>query len=298
MASPRTAIFPVAGLGTRFLPATKAVPKEMLPVLDKPLIQYAVEEAAAAGIERFVFVTGRNKGAIEDHFDHAVELNDVLRQRGNNAELKSVAAAIRAPGEMLFVRQQQPLGLGHAVWCARHVAGSEPVAVILPDDLIHGAIPCLKQMVDQHRHTGGNMIAVMDVPRDQTGRYGIVRPGKASGALTEVAGLVEKPKPDAAPSTLAVIGRYILSPTIFALLAQQQAGAGGEIQLTDAMAKLIGEEPFHGFRFEGERFDCGDKMGFLDANIALAVADPHTGDRARAILQKHAAQLASRGAKS
>jgi UTP--glucose-1-phosphate uridylyltransferase len=298
MASPRTAIFPVAGLGTRFLPATKAVPKEMLPVVDKPLIQYAVDEAVAAGIERFVFVTGRNKGAIEDHFDHAVELNDVLRQRGNDAELKSVAAAVRAPGEMLFVRQQQPLGLGHAVWCARHVAGSEPVAVILPDDLIHGPIPCLKQMVDQHRHTGGNMIAVMDVPRDQTGRYGIVRPGKASGALTELAGLVEKPKPDAAPSTLAVIGRYILSPAIFALLAQQQAGAGGEIQLTDAMAKLIGKEPFHGFRFEGERFDCGDKAGFLDANIALALADPQIGDRARAILQKHAAQLASRGAKS
>jgi len=293
MASPRTAIFPVAGLGTRFLPATKAVPKEMLPIVDKPLIQYAVEEAAAAGIERFVFVTGRNKGAIEDHFDHQLELNETLRQRGRKAELESVEATVRAAGEMLFVRQQQPLGLGHAVWCARHLAGSEPVAVILPDDLIHAATPCLKQMVEQHRHTGGNLIAVMDVPREQTGRYGVIKPGKQAGALTEVTGLVEKPKPDAAPSTLAVIGRYILSPEIFPLLAQQQAGAGGEIQLTDAMARLIGREPFHGYRFEGERFDCGDKAGFLDANLALSLADPQLGGQARAILEKHSARLSS-----
>ena len=297
MAAPRTAIFPVAGLGTRFLPATKAVPKEMLPIVDKPLIQYAVEEAAAAGIERFVFVTGRNKGAIEDHFDHQLELNETLRQRGRNAELESVTAIVRAAGEMLFVRQQQPLGLGHAVWCARHLAGSEPVAVLLADDLIHAATPCLKQMVEQHRHTGGNLIALMDVPREQTSRYGVIKPGKQSGALTEVTGLVEKPKPDAAPSTLAVIGRYILSPEIFPLLAQQQAGAGGEIQLTDAMAKLIGTEPFHGYRFDGERFDCGDKAGFLDANLAFALADPQLGDQARVILEKHSARLSSRAAK-
>jgi UTP--glucose-1-phosphate uridylyltransferase len=193
------------------------------------------------------------------------------------------------------VRQQRPLGLGHAVWCARHLAGSEPVAVLLPDDLIQAATPCLKQMVEQHRHTGGNLIAVMDVPREQTSRYGVIKPGKQAGALTEVAGLVEKPAPDAAPSTLAVIGRYILSPEIFPVLAQQQAGAGGEIQLTDAMARLIGTEPFHGYRFEGERFDCGDKAGFLDANLALALADPQLGGQARAILEKHSARLSSRG---
>jgi UTP--glucose-1-phosphate uridylyltransferase len=291
MKSPRTAIFPVAGLGTRFLPATKAIPKEMLAVVDKPLIQYAVEEAAAAGIERFVFVTGRNKSAIEDHFDQAIELNETLRRRGKLAELESVTAMIRAPGEMLFVRQQEPLGLGHAVWCARHLVAGEPVAVMLPDDLIQSATPCLQQMVQQHRNVGGNLVAVMDVPREHTSRYGVIQPGKQAGNLTEVAGIVEKPKPEQAPSTLAVIGRYILSPEIFPLLERQQAGAGGEIQLTDAMAKLIGREPFHGYRFEGERFDCGDKAGFLDANLAFALADPALGAAARAILEKHAAQL-------
>lgn len=291
MKSPRTAIFPVAGLGTRFLPATKAIPKEMLTVVDKPLIQYTVEEAAAAGIERFVFVTGRNKSAIEDHFDQAIELNETLRQRGKTAELESIAAFLRKAGDMLFVRQQEPLGLGHAVWCARHLVNDEPVAVILTDDLILSSTPCLKQMVQQHRQTGGNLIALMDVPREQTSRYGVVRPGKQTGNLTEVAGIVEKPKPEHAPSTLAVIGRYILSPEIFPLLERQQTGAGGEIQLTDAMAKLIGREPFHGFRFEGERFDCGDKAGFLEANLAFALADPALGSTARAILEKHAAQL-------
>jgi len=291
MKSPRTAIFPVAGLGTRFLPATKAIPKEMLTVVDKPLIQYAVEEAAAAGIERFVFVTGRNKSAIEDHFDLAIELNETLRRRSRKAELESVTAMIRAPGEMLFVRQQEPLGLGHAVWCARHLVSDEPVAVILPDDLIQSATPCLQQMVQQHRNVGGNLIAVMDVPRDHTSRYGIVQPGKQTGNLTEVAGIVEKPKPEQAPSTLAVIGRYILSPEIFPLLAEQKTGAGGEIQLTDAMARLIGRERFHGYRFEGERFDCGDKAGFLEANLAFALADPALGPTARAILEKHAARF-------
>lgn len=298
MKSPRTAIFPVAGLGTRFLPATKAIPKEMLTVVDKPLIQYTVEEAAAAGIERFVFVTGRNKSAIEDHFDQAIELNETLRQRGKTAELESITAFLRKAGDMLFVRQQEPLGLGHAVWCARHLVGDEPVAVILTDDLILSSTPCLKQMVREHRQTGGNLIALMDVPREQTSCYGIVRPGKQTGNLIEVAGIVEKPKPEQAPSTLAVIGRYILSPEIFPLLERQQAGAGGEIQLTDAMAKLIGREPFHGFRFEGERFDCGDKAGFLDANLAFALADPALGATARAILEKHAAQLRRSPARS
>ena len=290
MKSPRTAIFPVAGLGTRFLPATKAIPKEMLTVVDKPLIQYAVEEAAAAGIERFVFVTGRNKKEIEDHFDLAIELNETLRQRGKKAELESVTAMVRKAGDMLFVRQQEPLGLGHAVNCARHLVGDEPVAVMLPDDLILADTPCLKQMVQQHRTTGGNVIAVMDVPREHTSRYGVIRPGKQAGRLTEVTALVEKPKPEQAPSTLAVIGRYILSPEIFPLLERQAAGAGGEIQLTDAMAKLIGREPFHGYRFEGERFDCGDKAGFLEANLAFALADPALSDTARAILEKHAAR--------
>jgi UTP--glucose-1-phosphate uridylyltransferase len=291
MKSPRTAIFPVAGLGTRFLPATKAIPKEMLTVVDKPLIQYAVEEAAAAGIERFVFVTGRNKTEIEDHFDLAVELNETLRQRGKKEALESVTAMVRAAGDMLFVRQQEPRGLGHAVWCARHLVDDEPVAVLLPDDLILSATPCLQQMVQQHRQTGGNLVAVMDVPRDQTNRYGVIQPGKQSGKVTEVTGLVEKPKPDRAPSTLAVVGRYILSPEIFPLLEKQGAGAGGEIQLTDAMAKLIGREPFHGYRFDGERYDCGDRAGFLDANLAFALADPAFGATARDILEKHAAGL-------
>lgn len=291
MKSPRTAIFPVAGLGTRFLPATKAIPKEMLTVVDKPLIQYAVEEAAAAGIERFVFVTGRNKSAIEDHFDQAIELNETLRRRGKKAELESATVMVRAAGDMLFVRQQEPLGLGHAVWCARHLAGDEPVAVLLPDDLILSGTPCLQQMVQQHRQTGGNLVAVMDVPREQTNRYGVVQPGKQAGRLTEVAGIVEKPKPEQAPSTLAVVGRYILSPEIFPLLERQAAGAGGEIQLTDAMAQLIGREPFYGYRFEGERFDCGDKVGFLDANLAFALADPAFGAAARDILEKHASAL-------
>jgi UTP--glucose-1-phosphate uridylyltransferase len=288
MKTPRTAIFPVAGLGTRFLPATKAIPKEMLTVVDKPLIQYAVEEAAAAGIERFVFVTGRNKTEIEDHFDLAFELNATLRQRGKKEALDSVTAMVRPAGDMLFVRQQEPLGLGHAVWCARHLVDDEPVAVLLPDDLILAATPCLQQMVQQHRQTGGNLVAVMDVPRDQTNRYGVIQPGKQSGKVTEVTGLVEKPKPEQAPSTLAVVGRYILSPEIFPLLERQGAGAGGEIQLTDAMGKLIGREPFHGYRFDGERYDCGDKAGFLDANLAFALADPAFGAQARAILEKHA----------
>ena len=270
----RKAVFPVAGLGTRFLPATKAMPKEMLPVVDKPLIQYAVEEARAAGIEEFIFVTGRGKAALEDHFDHAYELEATLAQRKKQAELDGLDAWRPKPGAIAYTRQQEPLGLGHAVWCARHLVGDEPFAVLLADDLILADTPCLKQMIDRHAEVGGNMLAVMEVPREHTQRYGVLTPGRDAGALVEVKGLVEKPKPADAPSNLAVIGRYILSARVFDHLGRSGTGAGGEIQLTDSLAKLIGNEPFHGLRFDGERFDCGDKLGFLQANIAFALARP------------------------
>ena len=264
----RKAIFPVGGLGTRFLPATKALPKEMLPVVGKPLIQYAVEEAIEAGIEEFVFVTGRNKSAIEDHFDHSYELEATLAAKGKQDALATVQAMLRDPGSVTYVRQQEPAGLGHAVWCARHLVQDEPVAVLLADDLILGK-SCLKEMVESYE--GGNMVAVMDVPRDQTGSYGIITPGKDNGGSVEVTGLVEKPQPDVAPSTIAVVGRYIIEPTVFTTLAQQERGAGNEIQLTDALAKQIGTAPFTGVRFSGERFDCGSKIGFLQANIAFGL---------------------------
>ncbi|RME61733.1 MAG: UTP--glucose-1-phosphate uridylyltransferase [Alphaproteobacteria bacterium] len=267
----RKAVFPVGGLGTRFLPATKAMPKEMLPVVDKPLIQYAVEEAKAAGIEQYIFVTGRGKSAIEDHFDHSFELQNTLASRGKKDMLEEVLSPVMAPGQLCYVRQQEPLGLGHAVWCARHLIGDEPFAILLADDLIKAQTPCLKQMVNAHASYGGNMVAVMDVPRAHTHRYGILDPGMTQGAITQVRGLVEKPAVDKAPSTLAVIGRYILQPQVFDHLTALEKGAGGEIQLTDAMAKLIGRMPFHGLRFAGERFDCGDKVGFLAANVAFAL---------------------------
>jgi UTP--glucose-1-phosphate uridylyltransferase len=270
----RKAVFPVGGLGTRFLPATKAMPKEMLPVVDKPLIQYAVEEARAAGIEEFIFVTGRGKAAIEDHFDHSYELEETLAERKKAAELDALNAWRPRPGQIAYTRQQEPLGLGHAVWCARHLVGDEPFAVLLADDLILAATPCLAQMIEHHAKVGGNMLAVMEVPREQTQRYGVLTPGRDGGKLVEVKGLVEKPAPAKAPSNLAVIGRYILSPRVFDHLARSETGAGGEIQLTDSLAKLIGNEPFHGLRFDGERFDCGDKLGFLQANIAFALARP------------------------
>ena len=236
----RKAIFPVGGLGVRFLPATKAMPKEMLPVVDKPLIQYAVEEAQAAGIEEFIFVTGRGKSAIEDHFDRSFELQSTLAERGRRRELALIEAILPVPGQVAYIRQQEPLGLGHAVWCARHLVQDEPVAVLLADDLILSKRPCLQQMVEVHGRVGGNLVAVMEVGREQTSRYGVLRPGRSEGPLVEVRGLVEKPKPEAAPSNLAVIGRYILEPGVFALLERQERGAGGEIQLTDAMAGLIG----------------------------------------------------------
>jgi len=265
----KKAIFPVGGLGTRFLPATKALPKEMLPVVDKPLIQYAVEEAAAAGIEEFIFVTGRNKTAIEDHFDHSFELEETLLAKGKAAALATVRGMIHEPGTVAYVRQQEPAGLGHAVWCARHLIHDEPVAVLLADDLIFGS-SCLAEMVASYQ--GGNMVAVMDVPKSETGSYGIITPGADHGQLVEVSGLVEKPDPANAPSNIGVVGRYIIEPGVFAQLGTQDRGAGNEVQLTDALARQIGEVPFHGFRFSGERFDCGSKIGFLQANIAFAMS--------------------------
>ena len=266
----KKAIFPVGGLGTRFLPATKAMPKEMLPVVDKPLIQYAVEEAAAAGIEEFIFVTGRNKTAIEDHFDHSFELEAALQAKGKSDALNLVKAMMRGPGAVQYVRQQQAAGLGHAVWCARHLVGDDPVAVLLADDLILGQSR-VREMIEAY--DGGNMVAVMDVPRDQTGAYGIITPGGDDGHVVDVRGLVEKPRPDKAPSTIGVVGRYIITPEVFTTLDSQERGAGGEIQLTDALAKQIGSTPFKGLRFSGERFDCGSKIGFLQANIAFGLAD-------------------------
>lgn len=270
--APRIAVLPVGGLGTRFLPATKAVPKELLPVVDKPLVEYAVEEALAAGIETVVLVTGRGKSAIEDHFDRAVELEAVLEGRGKAAELARVTAAVPEPGNLLVTRQQRPQGLGHAVWCARALVGDEPFAVVLPDDLVLADTPCLKQMVEAHREVGGNMVAVTEVPRSHTDRYGVPEVGEDDGRLAEIVGLVEKPRPEEAPSTLGIIGRYILLPDVFDALARTGQGAGGEIQLTDAMAGLIGRAPFHGFRFAGRRYDCGDRIGFLEANLAFALA--------------------------
>jgi len=272
----KKAIFPVGGLGTRFLPATKAMPKEMLPVVDKPLIQYAVEEAVAAGIEQFIFVTGRNKTAIEDHFDHSTELEAVLIEKDKADALELVRRMLREPGSVSYVRQQEPAGLGHAVWCARHLVGAEPVAVLLADDLILGA-PAMAEMTSAY--TGGNMVALMDVPASDTGAYGIITPGSKQGNLTEITGIVEKPSPDKAPSSKAVVGRYILEPKIFDELGKGRRGAGGEIQLTDALAARIGHAPFHGLNFSGERFDCGSKIGFLKANIAFGLArDELQGD--------------------
>ncbi|BBK37500.1 UTP--glucose-1-phosphate uridylyltransferase [Allostella sp. ATCC 35155] len=283
----RTAVFPVAGLGTRFLPATKSMPKEMLTVVDKPLIQYAVEEAREAGIERLVMVTGRGKSALEDHFDESFELNQTLRDRGKDAALQELATMVPEAGEILYTRQQRPLGLGHAVWCAREVVGDEPFAVLLADDLILAGKGCLAQMVDAHEKVGGNMLAVMEVALEHTSRYGIVSPGADDGTLVEVEGLVEKPKPEAAPSRLAVIGRYILEPEIFDHLGRKERGAGNEIQLTDAMAHMIGEVPFHGLRFDGRRFDCGDKAGFLEANIAFALAREDMAGAVREFLPRY-----------
>ena len=286
----RKAVFPVAGLGTRFLPATKAVPKEMLPVVDKPLIQYAIEEAAAAGVEDFILVTGRGKASIEDHFDRSPELEGVLEARGKAEELEILRAVLPAGGTLLSTRQPEPLGLGHAVWCAREMIGDEPFAVILCDDLVLADRPCMSQMVAAYEQVGGNLAAVMEVPREQTQRYGILDVVEDAvgdeGRLARAQGLVEKPAPEAAPSTLSIIGRYILQPAVLEVLDRQERGAGGEIQLTDAMARTIPNVAFHGLRFEGTRFDCGSKAGYLEANLACALARPDLAEPAREILER------------
>ena len=268
----KKAVFPVAGLGTRFLPATKAVPKEMLPIVDKPLIQYAVEEAIAAGIEEFIFVTGRGKGAIEDHFDHSYELQAEMAARGKAAEAVKLKKLIPPAGKLSYTRQQEPLGLGHAVWCARDLVGDEPFAVFLVDELVLSKQPCMSQLIDLYNERGGCIFALAEIPNEQTNKYGIVDPATDDGKVIDIRGMVEKPAPADAPSNLCIIGRYVLQPEVFGYLERMERGVGGEIQLTDSLAKLIDDDiPFHGLRFEGRLFDCGGKAGFLQANIAFAL---------------------------
>ncbi|WP_419760200.1 UTP--glucose-1-phosphate uridylyltransferase GalU [Acidisoma sp.] len=283
----RKAVLPVAGLGTRFLPATKAMPKEMLTVVDRPLIQYAVDEARAAGIEQFCMVSGRGKTALIDHFDVSYELEATLRERGKLEALSQLEHDRLQPGAITTVRQQEPLGLGHAIWCARTFIGDEPFAILLPDDLVLSKTPCMEQLAKAYQETEGSVVAVVEVPHDQTNRYGILRIGSDDGRLVEVTGLVEKPKPEVAPSNLSIIGRYILMPQVIEFLSMMERGAGNEVQLTDAMAKLIGQSPFHGLRFEGERFDCGDKVGFLEAQIAFSLARPDLAGDVRNFLKKY-----------
>ncbi len=278
----RKAVFPVAGLGTRFLPATKALPKEMLTVVDKPLIQYAVDEAREAGIEQMIFVTGRGKNALEDHFDISFELEATMRARGKS--LQPLESTRFTPGSIVSVRQQEPLGLGHAVWCARDIVGDEPFAVLLPDEVMVGRPNCMRQLVDAYEKVGGNVVAVLEVPPEETHRYGVVDPGRRDGNLTEIRGLIEKPAPGTAPSNLMLPGRYILQPEVMRILDKQEKGAGGEIQLTDAMAQLIGEQPFHGVTFQGARHDCGEKVGFVIANLALALEREDVGPAVRAFM--------------
>ncbi len=283
----RKAVLPVAGLGTRFLPATKAMAKEMLPVVDRPLIQYAIDEARAAGIEQFCLVTGRGKTALVEHFDIAFELEAVLRERGKLAELQALHDLQMTPGSLVTVRQQEPLGLGHAIWCARAFVGDDPFAILLPDDLVLADTPCTLQLAEAYRQTGGCVVAVTEVPREQTSRYGILDIGEDDGRMVEVRGLVEKPKPEVAPSNLSIIGRYVLLPQVIGYLAEMERGAGNEVQLTDAMAKLIGEVPFHGLRYEGKRFDCGDKVGFLEAQVAFALKRPDLAPAVRKFLRQY-----------
>lgn len=280
----RKAVFPVAGLGTRFLPATKAIPKEMLPVVDRPLIQYAVDEAREAGIEQMIFVTGRGKSAIEDHFDIAYELERTMTDRGKDI---SVLEPTRlGPGNCAYVRQQEPMGLGHAIWCARDIVGDEPFAIFLPDEFMHGTPGCMAQMVAEYERVGGNLLSVLEVPREQVSSYGVIDPGAAQGKLTEVKGLVEKPAVEAAPSNLIISGRYILQPEVMRVLEHQGKGAGGEIQLTDAMAQMIGNQPFHAVTFDGARYDCGSKTGYIEANLAVALSRPDMADEVRAMARR------------
>ncbi len=278
----RKAVFPVGGLGTRFLPATKAMPKEMLTVVDKPLIQYAVDEAREAGIEQMIFVTGRGKSALEDHFDISYELETTMTDRGKS--LEAIDGTRFRPGEIIYVRQQEPIGLGHAIWCARHIIGDEPFAIFLPDELMAGHPGCMKQMMEAYDEIGGNIVCGYEVPESETHKYGIITPGKVDGPLVEVSALVEKPAPGTAPSNLMIPGRYILQPEVMRILENQARGAGNEIQLTDAMAQMIGRQKFHAYQFDGRRFDCGDKAGFITANIALALDHQEIGATVRAYL--------------
>ena len=283
----RKAVFPVAGMGTRFLPATKAIPKELLPIVDRPLIQYAVDEAREAGIEQMIFVTGRGKTAIVEHFDIAYELETMMEERGKDLSVLDPTRA--TPGDIITVRQQVPLGLGHAIWCARAIVGDEPFAIMLPDELMvaHRDGPgCMKQMVEAYDEVGGNLISVLEVPHDEVSSYGVIDPGAADGALTEVRGLVEKPPVAEAPSNKIISGRYILQPEVMRVLETQGKGAGGEIQLTDAMAKMIGTQPFHAVTFEGRRFDCGSKTGFVEATLALALEREDMGAEVRAMAER------------
>ncbi|QIG54104.1 UTP--glucose-1-phosphate uridylyltransferase GalU [Altererythrobacter sp. BO-6] len=280
----KKAVFPVAGLGTRFLPATKAIPKEMLAIVDRPLIQYAVDEAREAGIEQMIFVTGRGKTAIVEHFDMAFELETTMSGRGKDLGVLGPTRA--TPGDIITVRQQVPMGLGHAIWCARAIVGDEPFAIFLPDELMiahKDGAGCMKQMVDAYHQVGGNLISVLDVPREEVSSYGVIDPGAENGALTEVKGLVEKPRQDQAPSNKIISGRYILQPEVMRVLEAQEKGAGGEIQLTDAMAKMIGTQPFHAVTFDGKRYDCGSKLGFVEATLALALEREDIGADVRAM---------------
>lgn len=289
MKAVKKAIFPVAGLGTRFLPATKAVPKELLAIIDRPLLQYAVDEAIEAGIEQLIFVTGRGKNAIEDYFDIAFELETTQRARGKG--LSALDGTRLQPGKAVFVRQQEPLGLGHAIWCARDLVGDEPFAILLPDEFMHGKPGCMKQMVDAYNKVGGNLVCALEIPAEMTTSYGVIDPGPRDGALMRVNGLVEKPPLGTAPSNFILPGRYILQPGVMKILETQERGAGGEIQLTDAMAAMIGTEPFHGVTFAGQRFDCGSKEGFVEANLALALErediGPHIRDFAAKLLSDY-----------
>ena len=280
----RKAVFPVAGLGTRFLPATKAIPKELLPIVDRPLIQYAVDEAREAGIEQMIFVTGRGKTALVEHFDMAFELETTMAERGKDMSALDPTRFI--PGDLITVRQQVPLGLGHAIWCARAIVGDEPFAIVLPDELMIGTPGCLAQMVEAYDKVGGNLISVLEVPWDDVSSYGVITPGARDGALTEVTGLVEKPRREEAPSNLIVSGRYILQPEVMRTLEGQEKGAGGEIQLTDAMARMIGEQPFHAVTFAGRRFDCGSKTGFVEATLAIALEREDMGDEVRRMARR------------
>lgn len=286
----RKAVFPVAGLGTRFLPATKAIPKEMLPIIDRPLIQYAVDEAREAGIEQLIFVIGRGKTAIVEHFDVAFELETTMAERAKSLQI--LEATRVQPGNLVAVRQQVPMGLGHAIWCARAIVGDEPFAIFLPDELMiadRGSTGCMKQMVDAYNQVGGNLISVLEVPEQDVSSYGVIAPGATRSALTEVRGLVEKPKREDAPSNLIISGRYILQPEVMNLLENQAVGAGGEIQLTDAMAQMIGLQPFHAVKFAGRRFDCGSKLGFVEATLALALERDDMADEVRAMAKRYLA---------